>query len=429
MGSTRLPGKVMKKLLDKEIVLWSYERCLKSKVDKVIIATSINKENDVLENLFLERGIDYYRGSENDLLDRYYKLASKYDDGNLKIIRVTSDCPFVDYDMINEMILFYERGGYDYVINHSERGITPEGSGIEIVNYGTLKYLWENEEDGNFREHATGMLRKSEKYFDKIKMGEYEYYVDGVDVNRMKMVKVSVDTEGDYERSLRIVDFFGIYDFSYGEILKNYNRIFNMGKTEQEEFWIGEFGDEYTDRNNDELFKNKYNFFSNILGKIDIGSVFEIGCNRGINLDVINRFNGDIDLYGLEINKKASDIILAKNICKKVYNNSIFDVEILEKFDLVFTLGVLIHINPDKLSEIYSKMYNLSEKYILIGEYYSRNVQEIPYRGNSNKLFKRDFCGEMMNLYPNLKLVDYGFVYHRDQNFPLDDITWFLLEK
>ena len=87
------------------------------------------------------------------------------------------------------------------------------------------------------------------------------------------------------------------------------------------------------------------------------------------------------------------------------------------------------HINQDKLSLIYDKMYQISKKYILIAEYYSRQPQEIVYRGYTNKLYKRDFCGEIMDKYSDLKLIDYGFVYHRDSNFPLDDITWFLLEK
>ena len=94
-----------------------------------------------------------------------------------------------------------------------------------------------------------------------------------------------------------------------------------------------------------------------------------------------------------------------------------------------FTKGVLIHINPEKLNEVYKKMYDLSDKYILIAEYYSRDIREINYRGHNNKLFKRDFCNEIMTIYPELKIKDYGFIYHKDPLFPLDDITWFLLEK
>jgi spore coat polysaccharide biosynthesis protein SpsF len=198
---------------------------------------------------------------------------------------------------------------------------------------------------------------------------------------------------------------------------------------EQELFWNNKFGDEYTDRNHENLIESNINLFNKIIKNINITSLFEIGCNRGLNLSSINMINNNILLNGIEINKKAYNILLNKNICNKLYNDSIYNFNTDEKFDLVFTKGVLIHINPDKLDTVYEKMYNLSNKYILIAEYYSRDVREINYRGNENKLFKRDFCGEVMNKYKDLKLIDYGFVYYRDNTYPLDDITWFLLQK
>jgi pseudaminic acid biosynthesis-associated methylase len=199
--------------------------------------------------------------------------------------------------------------------------------------------------------------------------------------------------------------------------------------TEQESFWKGEFGTEYTERNNNELIKNNTNLFKKILQNIEITSLFEIGCNRGLNLISINNINNNISLNGLEINKYAYELLSELNICNNLYNNSIFDFNEKEKYDLVFTKGVLIHINPNKLNDIYQKMYELSNKYILIAEYYSKDIREIIYRGNSDKLFKRDFCGELMTKYKDLKLIDYGFVYHKDPSFPLDDISWFLLKK
>jgi len=74
-------------------------------------------------------------------------------------------------------------------------------------------------------------------------------------------------------------------------------------------------------------------------------------------------------------------------------------------------------------------LYALSQRYILIAEYYNPVPVEVSYRGNSGKLFKRDFAGEMLDRYADLQLLDYGFGYHRDSQFPVDDITWFLLEK
>ena len=74
-------------------------------------------------------------------------------------------------------------------------------------------------------------------------------------------------------------------------------------------------------------------------------------------------------------------------------------------------------------------MYRASRRYVLIAEYYNPAPVAIPYRGHENKLFKRDFAGEMLERYTDLHLVDYGFAYRRDPVFPQDDISWFLLEK
>ena len=74
-------------------------------------------------------------------------------------------------------------------------------------------------------------------------------------------------------------------------------------------------------------------------------------------------------------------------------------------------------------------MYKNTKKYICIVEYYNPTPVEVIYRGHKGKLFKRDFAGEMLDKYRNLKLINYGFVYKRDNNFPYDDINWFLLEK
>lgn len=227
MGSTRLPGKIMKKLLGKEIILWSYERCKKSNADKVIIATSTNNENDILEDFLKNKSIEFYRGSENDLLDRYYQIAKKFNNNDLKIIRVTSDCPFVDTYMINEMIQFYNKNNYDYIINHSSNAIIPEGSGIEIFNFKCLKYLWENNKDPNFREHATGMLSKTNQYDNIINKGYYEYRPYNLEIEENKFIKLSIDTFEDYEKSKLIVNFFNSYDFKYENILLNYKKIFN----------------------------------------------------------------------------------------------------------------------------------------------------------------------------------------------------------
>tara|TARA_B100000941_G_scaffold211214_1_gene154779 strand:- start:6723 stop:7346 length:624 start_codon:yes stop_codon:yes gene_type:complete len=202
-------------------------------------------------------------------------------------------------------------------------------------------------------------------------------------------------------------------------------------KTEQEDFWSGNFGDNYILRNRSETFlQSNINFFKKALKKVKkIDSMIEFGANVGMNIKAIKSL-GKIKIFkAIEINKKAC-FDLEKVIGKEnVFQNSILDYKNSEKFDLVLTKTVLIHINPEKLVDVYRKIYKSAKKYVLIAEYYNPSPSVIEYRGFKNKLFKRDFAGELIDLYPDLQILDYGFVYHRDQFYPQDDINWFLLKK
>ena len=82
-----------------------------------------------------------------------------------------------------------------------------------------------------------------------------------------------------------------------------------------------------------------------------------------------------------------------------------------------------------QLNKVYEKIYKVCKKYIIIAEYYNPQPVKINYRGHKDKLFKRDFAGEMLDKFPDLKLINYGFSYRRDPVFPQDDITWFLIQK
>jgi pseudaminic acid biosynthesis-associated methylase len=202
-------------------------------------------------------------------------------------------------------------------------------------------------------------------------------------------------------------------------------------KTEQEEFWAGAFGDEYINRNkSEEYLASNLNFFSKAFNQIGRpNSLIEFGANVGMNLRAIKLLFPKIDLFGIEINKTASEELATYLGKDNVFNGSIFDYQPNKKFDVSLIKGVLIHINPEMLDEVYSKLYKSSNKYILICEYYNPSPVTINYRGHSDRLFKRDFAGEMLEKFSDLKLVDYGFCYKRDKAFPQDDVTWFLLEK
>lgn len=201
--------------------------------------------------------------------------------------------------------------------------------------------------------------------------------------------------------------------------------------TPQEEFWAGEFGTEYIGRNmSQELLASNLSFFSKALGQAgQISSCLELGANIGMNLKALKLLYPKAKLQAAEINHDAA-ALLAEFLGKEnVFAGSIFDYPVAEKVDLALIKGVLIHINPDMLSVVYEKLYQASKRFIFVCEYYNPAPVAISYRGHTDRLFKRDFAGEMLNKYPDLRLVDYGFAYHRDPAFPQDDMTWFLMEK
>lgn len=201
--------------------------------------------------------------------------------------------------------------------------------------------------------------------------------------------------------------------------------------TEQEVFWAGDFGDEYIKRNvSEDYLASNLNFFSKAFSQIGRpDTLIEFGANVGMNLRAIKLLFPNIQLAGIEINENAADELSSVIGRENVINDSIFNFETDQKFDVVLIKGVLIHINPEMLSTVYEKLYEASAKHILICEYYNPSPVSINYRGHEGFLYKRDFAGEMLEKYKDLELVDYGFCYKRDRSFPQDDVTWFLLKK
>ena len=136
-----------------------------------------------------------------------------------------------------------------------------------------------------------------------------------------------------------------------------------------------------------------------------------------------------MSLNAIEINQQAAKQ-LSKIVSKEnIFTGSILDYPTTQGFDLSFIKGVLIHINPDELNAVYKKLVDSTKRYLLVAEYYNPSPVAIPYRGHTDRLFKRDFAGEILDQHPKMKLIDYGFAYHRDTDFPQDDISWFLMEK
>lgn len=208
----------------------------------------------------------------------------------------------------------------------------------------------------------------------------------------------------------------------------------NLFTTEQEQFWAGQFGSNYTDRNqSDSLVRANLLFWCKILKRTGpIKSCFELGCNRGLNLDAIKAILPSCKTSGLEINAYAADQCASKG--HQVVIESILDASrnsgmAIPAAEMSLIAGVLIHLNPEYLHVAYDLLYATSSRYILISEYFNPVPVEIPYRGHAGRLFKRDFAREIWARYPNLILVDYGFVWSQDPLAPKDDLTWFLFQK
>lgn len=196
---------------------------------------------------------------------------------------------------------------------------------------------------------------------------------------------------------------------------------------EQEQFWQGEFGTEYTQRNLGHIASN-IAFFTQIVRLTrNLKSVIELGCGSGGNLAALRSLLPQAHLTGVEINASARQH--ASQHANEVVAASLLDFKAAQPADFSFTKGVLIHIAPENLERAYTALYGASRRYIMVGEYYSPKPVEIDYRGHASRLWKRDFAADLLDRYTDLRLVDYGFAWRRDPNFRQDDLNWFLLEK
>lgn len=203
----------------------------------------------------------------------------------------------------------------------------------------------------------------------------------------------------------------------------------------QREFWSGTFGDSYIDRNdsidtNNKTYKNETGvtveeIFNEFFEKIDRKSrILELGCNIGVNLEILKKM-GFSDLHGLEINKKGVEIARSKNPDITFIHSSIEEYHNNKEFDLVFTAGVLIHINPKSLNQIIQKIISLTSKYVFGLEYYADKLVTINYRDNTNTCWKQNFS----NLYlqtGKINILKERKIFYKDSNL-ID--TAYLLNK
>lgn len=187
MGSSRLPGKILKKLGESDVLSYVTQRCKQIKgVSEVIVATSVLPQDDAVEQWCTENGVVCFRGSEDDVLDRYVQCAKKYNPDY--VMRVTSDCPFVDYEMANEIVALMEKERVDIV---DLAGGLPRGLAVELISYKALLSIHEHGKELRHREHVTYYAYE---YRDQFTRTVYE-----VPENRCQpSLRITLDTEEDY---------------------------------------------------------------------------------------------------------------------------------------------------------------------------------------------------------------------------------------
>lgn len=199
---------------------------------------------------------------------------------------------------------------------------------------------------------------------------------------------------------------------------------------EQQNFWANNYAKDYMKKNSEFDRLLGIEAWQKILVKADgIQTVIECGCNIGRNIGFLNKVLPTATKSVIEISKPAFEFVTQQYELDQSFNGSILEASFEKTFDLVFTMGVLIHIHPDDLLMNMHKIYNYSNKYILLGEYFNRTPVMIEYQGQEDKLFKRDFGKLFIENFP-ARLVDYGFLWgHIYDPAGFDDVTWWLFEK
>lgn len=198
-GSSRLPNKVLKELCGKPMLQHIIERVKRChNVDKIIVATTNSTQDMAIVNLCDLLQIECYRGSENDVLDRYYQAAKPYKPVN--VIRITADCPLIDPVVIDQIIRIHEDGGYDYTSNTLVETY-PDGLDTEVFKFSALEKAWRKADLASEREHVTPYIKFKDDFL--------RFSVERVPSLAEK--RWTVDTDSDFEMVTQI------YNALYGK--------------------------------------------------------------------------------------------------------------------------------------------------------------------------------------------------------------------
>jgi pseudaminic acid biosynthesis-associated methylase len=207
-----------------------------------------------------------------------------------------------------------------------------------------------------------------------------------------------------------------------------------MSETFQSQLWRGGFGADYTERKSldDAKLAALTNHWARILRCTEgapPSSILEVGANIGLNLRALRRLSG-ARLHALEPQAGARERMAQDGVCARadIHDGLAQSIPLPDgAVEMAFTSGVLIHIHPDQLGPALAEIHRVSSRYIGCIEYFNDKPATIPYRGQTDALFKRDFGGLWLDSFPNLRLLDYGFAWKRTTG--LDNLTWWMFEK
>lgn len=200
MTSSRLPGKVMLPICGKPELELLVERLRRSSLlDGVVIATTSNATDDVLEDLAARLGVECFRGSEDDVLDRVLKAA--HATATDLIVEVTGDCPLVDWGILDQLVTIYNGGRYDYVSN-TQRRTYPRGLDVQVFSTATLEDVARRTADPVDHEHVSLFIYEHPELY---RLRNLESDID----ERWWDLRLTLDTQEDYTLIKRV--FEGLY--------------------------------------------------------------------------------------------------------------------------------------------------------------------------------------------------------------------------
>lgn len=202
--STRLPRKVLKTIQGTSLLEIHINRILKSKlIDKLIIATTVNREDDLIVDFARKKKIAFYRGSENDVLDRFYQSVKN--ENPKWIIRITSDCPLIDASLIDTVISKAQDEDLDYCSNTLIESF-PDGQDVEVFKFSALEKAWKTTKLSSDREHVTPFIKNNSSF----KGGAIFKSDNYLSENNYFNVRLTVDEQQDLEVITYLVKKLGV---------------------------------------------------------------------------------------------------------------------------------------------------------------------------------------------------------------------------